>query len=290
MGVPFDLLTPLLVAALGALWSERAGILNIALEGQMLSGALAGVLTFHFTGNLTLALAVAVGFGAVTGLLLAWGTLDLGADPFIAALGLNLLLPALAGWVSFSLFGNLGVIRLTGNAAPVLLGVPLFLILALVLAGATQALLFHTPWGLRIRAAGTGPQLMISRGLDSRVLQRQALAISGALGALAGAFLALNLGAFVPGISAGKGWIALVALYLGMRKPLPVLAACLVLSWTEQASNLLQSFRDLPTGLVLGLPSLLTVVVFVATTAYRKGGRSKVNRPSFPVRKSDNRA
>lgn len=267
--VPFDLLTPLLVAALGALWSERAGVLNIALEGQMLFGALAAVLTYHFTGSLALALAVALGLGALTGLVLAWGTLDLGADPFIAALGLNLLLPALAGWISFSLFGNLGVIRL-GGPPPVWGGIPVFFLAALALTALTHAVLFHTPWGLRLRAAGTSPELMASRGLPTRGLKRQALALSGSLGALSGAFLALTLGAFVPGISAGKGWIALVALYLGLRLPWPVLAACLVLAWTEQASNLLQAVQGLPSGLVLGLPSLLTVVVFVATTAAKK--------------------
>jgi len=278
--IPFDLLTPLLVAALGALWSERAGVLNIALEGQMLGGALAAVLTYHFTGNLALALGVSVAFGAVTGLVLAWGTLDLGADPFIAALGLNLLLPALAGWVSFSLFGNLGVIRLTSGAAPLVFGVPAFFLVALGLTLATQALLFHTPWGLRLRAAATAP-LVASRGLVPRGYQRQGLALSGALGALGGAFLGLTLGAFVPGISAGKGWIALVALYLGMRRPWTVLAACLVLSWTEQASNLLQAVRSLPSGLVLGLPSLLTMVVFVATSAAQKRfSPGTVRRPS----------
>lgn len=267
--LPWDLLTPLLVAALGALWSERAGLLNIALEGQLLAGALAAVLVQHFTGNLALALGAAVVFGALSGLVLAWGTLDLGADPFIAALGLNLLLPALAGWVSFSLFGNLGVIRL-GTSAPVAFGVPVFFLAALALTAATHAVLFHTPWGLRLRAAGTAPALMASRGLAVRTPQRQALALSGALGALAGAFLALSLGAFVPGISAGKGWIALVALYLGLRRPWPVFAACLVLAWTEQASNLLQAVEGLPVGLILGLPSLATVVVFVATSAVRR--------------------
>lgn len=267
--IPFDLLTPLLVVALGALWSERAGVLNIALEGQMLSGALAAILVDHFTGNLGLALVAAVAFGALTGQVLAWGALDLKADPFITALGLNLLLPALAGWVSFSLFGNLGVIRVE-ESAPLWWGVPVFFLIAVALTAGTHGLLFRTPWGLRVRAAGTSASLMASRGLGTQGLQRQALTISGALGALGGAFLALTLGAFVPGISAGRGWIALVALYLGMRRPVWVLVACWALAWTDQAANLLQAIRTLPSGLVLGLPSLLTVIVFVATSAAKK--------------------
>ena len=278
--VPFDLLTPLLVAGLGALWSERAGVLNIAVEGQMLAGALAAVLGVHFTGSLGVGLGVAIVFGALTGLVLAWGTLDLKADPFIAALGLNLLLPALAGWVSFGLFGNLGVVRWEG-AVPAWGGISAFFVIAILLAVVTHVVLFQTPWGLRLRAAGSSSPLMVSRGLSPSGYQRQALALSGALAALAGAFLALTLGAYVPGISAGKGWIALVALYLGVRRPLPLIAACLVLAWTEQASNLLQAVRHLPSGLVLGLPPLLTVVVFVVTSAAKKRlSHGRLARPS----------
>ena len=98
MSLPFDLFTPLLLAALGALLSERAGILNIALEGQMLGGAFTAILVQQLTGNLALTALAVVSFGAATSLLLAWGTLKLKADPFIAALGLNLLIPAVIGW------------------------------------------------------------------------------------------------------------------------------------------------------------------------------------------------
>ena len=274
MSLPVDLLVPLLVAALGALWSERAGVLNIAIEGQMLAGALAAVLVQHFTGSAVLAVGAALVAGAATGFVLAWGAFDLGADPFIAALGLNLLLPAAAGWVSFGLFGNQGAIRV-GAVTPLWFGAPAFLTTALALTVASHAVLFHTPWGLRVRAAGTSAALMASRGLQARTYQRQALVVSGALGSLAGAFLGLSLGVFVPGISAGKGWIALVALYLGVRRPLFILLACLLLAWTEQASNLLQGVEQLPAGVVLAVPPLVTVIVFVVTSAARRGIRKR---------------
>jgi simple sugar transport system permease protein len=270
MNIPVELLTPLLVAALGALWSEKAGVLNIALEGQLLAGALAAVLVQHFTGSAILAVGAALAVGALTGMVLAWGAFDLGTDPFIAALGLNLLLPAAAGWASSALFGNEGAIRV-GAVAPVWFGAPAFLIAALALTIATHAVLFHTSWGLRLRAAGTSPPLMASRGLRAQTYQRQALIVSGALGSLAGAFLSLSLGVFVPGMSAGKGWIALVALYLGVRRPIFILLACLLLAWTEQTSNLLQGVEHLPSGVVLALPPLVTVVVFVITSAVRHG-------------------
>jgi simple sugar transport system permease protein len=278
-----DLLTPLLVATLGALWSERAGVLNIALEGQLLAGALTAVLVQHFTGSVVLSVAAALAVGALTGLILAWGAFNLRADPFIAALGLNLALPALAGWVSLSLFGNQGAIRV-GEAAPQWFGTSAFFIIALGLTVATHAVLFHTPWGLRVRAAGSSPALMASRGLRAATYQRQALVLSGALGSLAGAFLGLNLGVFVPGISAGKGWIALVALYLGVKRPLFLLLACLALAYTEQASNLLQGVEHLPAGVVLALPPLVTAVVFVVTSALRRDRGTKRRRPPAPSR------
>lgn len=278
-----DLLTPLLVATLGALWSERAGVLNIALEGQLLAGALTAVVVQHFTGSVVLSVAAALAVGALTGLVLAWGTFDLRADPFIAALSLNLLLPALAGWVSLGLFGNQGAIRV-GGTSPMWFGTSAFFLVALALTIATHAVLFHTAWGLRVRAAGSSAELLASRGLRAVTYQRQALALSGALGALAGAFLALSLGVFVPGISAGKGWIALVALYLGVRRPLFILLACLALAYTEQASNLLQGVEHMPAGVVLALPPLVTAVVFVVTSALSRGRGTKRRRPPAPNR------
>jgi len=277
MNLPFDLFTPLLLAALGALFSERAGLLNIALEGQMLGGAFTAILVQQLTGNLALTVLAVTSFGALSSLVLAWGTLKLKADPFIAALGLNLLVPALTGWVSFLLFGNLGVIRLATNVAPRWEGIPVTFLLALALAGLAHFVLFHTSWGLRLRSAGASEHLMASRSLGTRGIKTAALVISGVLGAVGGAVLALNLGAWVQGVSAGKGWIALVALYLGLRKPLPLLLAVALLAWTEQLSGALQAIPELPGGLLLGLPSLITVVVFVITSAagrpHRKSAR-----------------
>jgi simple sugar transport system permease protein len=207
MNLPFDLFTPLLLAALGALFSERAGLLNIALEGQMLGGAFTAILVQQLTGNLALTVLAVTSFGALSSLVLAWGTLKLKADPFIAALGLNLLVPALTGWVSFLLFGNLGVIRLATNVAPRWEGIPVTFLLALALAGLAHFVLFHTSWGLRLRSAGASEHLMASRSLGTRGIKTAALVISGVLGAVGGAVLALNLGALVQGVSARLDWV-----------------------------------------------------------------------------------
>ena len=286
--IPFDSVTPLIVVALGALWSEKAGILNIALEGQMLAGAFAAVLIWYATGNELAALAAAVTVGGLSGQLLAWGTLDWKTDPFIAALGLNLFLPAVTGWVSFSLFGNLGVIRLDRIVVPAIAHVPARFFEALLLVLTTGLLLYRTPWGLQLRAAGGSPELASTLGFSPRRLQRQALSLSGALAALGGAFLSLSLGAFVPGMSAGTGWTALVALYLGFRRPGLVLAACFLLAWAEQAAAALQAVPSLPTGVVLALPSLVTTVVYVITSAIqgspRRGKRGPWKTQGRPSR------
>ena len=177
------------------------------------------------------------------------------------------------------MFGNQGVIRLNEAFSPQLGGVKLTFVAALALAVVVHGVLFHTSWGLQLRASGTSEDLVASRGLNSNRLKTTALVLSGVLGALGGAVLSLNLGAWVQGISAGKGWIALVALYLGLRRPLPLMAACLLLAWTQQASGFLQGLPELPQGLLLGLPSLVTVVVFVITSATQRGRQRKSAKP-----------
>jgi simple sugar transport system permease protein len=253
-------------------------VLNIALEGQMLGGAFTAIVVQQATGNPALTLLAVAAFGAATSLVLSWGTFRLKADPFIAALGLNLLIPALTGWVSFLLFGNQGIIRLDQAFAPQLGTVPLSFAAALLLALGVQGLVFHTAWGLRLRAAGTSEALMASRGLRTGGLKTTALLLSGVLGALGGAVLALNLGTWVQGISAGKGWIALVALYLGLRKPLGLVLAVALLAFTEQLSGFLQGVPELPQGVLMGLPSLITVVVFVATSALQRRSSKPISR------------
>lgn len=279
-----DLLTPLLLAALGGLWSERAGVLNIALEGQLQTGAFTAAVIFLFTGNPVLAALGAGMVGLLFSLVLAWGHLKLKADLFITGLALNLLLPALAAWVSQGLFGNQGVIRSTqSSGVAVSFGLPgwgsifdghsAFFWVAGVFTAGTAFVLARTRFGLRLRTSGSKEELLASRGLSVGFYRTSALGLSGTLAALGGAALTLHLGAYVPGMSAGQGWMALAAVYLGFRRAGGVLAACLVLAASQLAAHSVQRFVDLPSGVFLALPPLITCVVFVVGSALRRRRR-----------------
>lgn len=284
MGSLFDLLTPLLLAALGGVISERAGVLNIALEGLVQAGAFTAAALFFFTGNGMVAALGALTVGALATLVLGWGHLKLKSDLFITGLAVNLLLPALAGWSAQALFGNQGLVKAT-HTSEVALFIPFlpgkglveeaiqgrsaFFWLALALVAALSFILFKTRLGLRLRAGAQSPELLASRGLSPQRYKLGALVASGVLGALAGAALTLHLGAYVPGISAGQGWLALAAVYLGFRSPGGTALACLVIAAAQQASHSLQGLVSLPPGLILALPPLVTCIIFVITCAFR---------------------
>ena len=251
---------PLILAGLGGLLTEQAGILNIALEGMILGGAFSALLTAGLTGSLILALTAAVVSGLLTASLFNLSSFTLKGNPFIAGLGINILIPALTASLSAALYGNQGIIR-PGNLPPLPRagGLDLFTFLALACAAAGMILLFRTGPGLMIRACGEQPDLLRARGVDPDRIRRATVLASGVLAALAGAALSLRLEVYVPGMSAGKGWIALVAIFLGYRTIPGLIPACLFFALAESAANRAQGALGLPPTLILSFPYFLTL-------------------------------
>ncbi len=252
---------PLILAALGGLLTELAGVLNIALEGMILTGAFTGILFTHWTGS-PFAGALA---GAASGLLSAWlfsfSSFRLKGNIFITGLGINILMPALIASFSQSLFGNQGIIRLeSSKKIPVLLGFDTFTWLSLVIAAIMLLFLYRTYQGLALRASGERPELLQSRGISPDKTRSRAVLVSGILAGISGAALSLRLGAFVPGMSAGKGWIALVAIYLGYKKVPGIIAACLLFAGAEGIANRAQGTLQIPPTLILSFPYFFTLL------------------------------
>ncbi len=251
---------PLILAGLGGLLTEQAGILNIALEGMILGGAFSALLTASATGSLILALAAAAASGLLTAALFNLSSFTLKGNSFIAGLGINILIPAVTASLSAMLYGNQGIIRPEGlPPLPRIGGVDLFSLLALFLAAAGILLLYRTGPGLMIRACGEQPDLLKSRGVDPDRVRKATVLLSGVLAALAGAALSLRLGVYVPGMSAGKGWIALVAIFLGYRTIPGLIPACLFFALAEAAANRAQGELGLPPTLILSFPYFLTL-------------------------------
>ncbi len=211
-----SIMLPLLFAAAGGLFPALAGSLNIALEGLLLAGSFSALAVFHYSGSIVLAVTAAVLAAMALSLLHTFAVFKLKANLFIAGLAVNLLSSGLCIVISDKLFGTKGVVvssNVPGSIAPPFFFLGLFLIFA---AG---IVIYKTPFGLRLRACENSSHALISLGIKPVVYKTQAFLISAFFCGIGGSFLSLNLGAFVPGMSAGKGWIALAVIFLGKRNP-----------------------------------------------------------------------
>ncbi len=276
---------PLLLAALGGLLCERVGVWNVGLEGLMLGGAFAAVACSYATGSATIGVLGAAGAGVVLATLMALFAVTLRGHPIVVGIALNLLASGLTVFLLRAWFGVKGAfqdprvdgldpLRLPGIDAipvlgPLLSGHTVLVYLALLLVPLIHLLLFRHPWGLRLRAVGEHPQAAATLGIRTDLWRWAAVLASGALCGLAGAQLSLgNVTLFVDGMSAGRGWIAVVAVLVARAHPLGVLVACCVFGLVDALGFRLQGY-DLPSQLVESLPYLATLAG-LAIVGYRR--------------------
>ncbi|HSV92498.1 MAG TPA: ABC transporter permease, partial [Desulfobacterales bacterium] len=229
IGGTIDIMTPFLLAALGGLYSSLAGVLNIALEGLMIFSAFFSVVVTAATGNLLLGI---LGGLAATLLLTAlFGSIALGlrANIFICGLATNLLASALSIVLSLSFYGQTGSVSfpdmpvLKPIRMPILERIPvlgdiladhnMLVYVTWLLLVVSIVVIYRTPFGMRLRAVGHNRKAAFALGVNPQRYQFIALLISGAFCALGGSVLTLTLGAFVPNVSSGRGWMALVIIY-----------------------------------------------------------------------------
>lgn len=284
------IMTPLLFAALGGLLTELGGMLNIALEGLITVGAFTSAVVAALTHNLGLSILA----GAAGSALLAWfyavASRRLRVNEFIGGLATNLLAAGLTTAFSARIFGTKGVVVLDLGPLPrfeppALKGLPILGDLLFrhdILAWASWLavplvwfLVAKTIFGLRLRASGANPLALKVFGRSSEGYHLAAVVLSGLACGLAGASLTVDLSAYVPNVSSGRGWIALVAVYLGGRKPLGILVACFVFALAESLANWAQGFLRVPSDFILALPYALTLLGLVAGAAWRRLGPSK---------------
>ena len=253
------IMIPLLFAAAGGLFPALAGTLNIALEGLLLAGAFSSLAVYCVTSSVTAAVTAALIAATALSALHAFAIFKLRANLFISALAVNLFSGGLCVVLSDKLFHTRGVI-VSESAA----GLQKWYVIAGVftLAAAWLAI-YKTPFGYRLRACEKDSEALVSLGIRPQVYQTIAILISGFLCGIGGSFLSLNLGAFVPGMSAGKGWIALAVIFLGGRKPLGVLVAAFLFSLAEVFSNYSQGILSLPVDFLLAFPYVITLIAMI---------------------------
>ena len=284
--------TPLLLAALGGLVNRLGGIVNIALEGKMLLGALTAVLVASTTGTWLFGVLAAAAAGALLGLVFSWSITRLGANEIIAGLGLNVLV---AGAIGYGLGGGrslqpAGLSRMPRIEIPLIADVPL---LGDVLSGkdpltylvwiAVPALawvLVSTPVGLRLRATGADGRIARTLSLPAMRIRDASTVVAGAFAGLAGASLSLGLvGLFNQGMVAGRGFVALAAFYFGRSRPWPTAAACVLFAVFDALQIRVQAV-GIPSQLVTALPYLVVVAALSASALEgRRRGRTARTAP-----------
>jgi simple sugar transport system permease protein len=269
--------TPLLLAAIGGLLSERTGIVNVGLEGMMLAGACAAAVGSLWAGTPWVGLLAGGAAGGLLGLLHALACVRLRADHVVSGTAVNLLALGGTGFLIYRIFGIHGntptVPKLAPLAFPGLTGVPILgptlarsaptVLLAFAAAGAVHLALYRTAWGLRIRAVGERPEAALAAGIRVTRLRTWAVTIGGALAGFGGAHLSLgDLSQFVERMTSGRGFVALAALICGRWHPIGATAACLFFGFAEAFTEGLQGGgTPLPSQFFLALPFALTLAV-----------------------------
>jgi general nucleoside transport system permease protein len=270
--------TPLLLAALGGLFSERAGVVNIALEGIMIFGALtAAVVAQQLEAQMLIADPnaraawipwVATFAAMVVGGIHAVISIKYRADQVISGTAINLLATGVPAVILLFLYNNttdskevLNVLPKWGISDTELMFSPLTY-LSFLLVPIVAYVLYRTPFGLRLRSVGEAPQAAASVGVNVAQIRYIAVILSGVLAALAGAYLSIgNLNAFTRNLSANQGFIALAALIFGKWQPWNVLGAAFLFGAFKAIAIRLGGSDLLPPTIVEALPYLITVLV-----------------------------
>jgi ABC-type uncharacterized transport system permease subunit len=267
--------TPLIFAALGGMFSERSGVVNIGLEGMMLMGAFFGIMAADKLDSWVLGLLIAIASGGAMALLHAIWAVHLRVDQIISGFAINFLALGLTGYLFIDIYGQEGtptdIPSIPNVRLSFLDGVPflgdifgnlnLMIWIALILIPLSWLVLFKTPLGLRIRAVGEHPRAADTVGIDVYRIRYGAVIASGMLAAAGGAFLSIGfVNSFNENMTAGRGFIALAAMIFGNWRPFGAAAACLLFGFSSALAQRLPEYSQSAAVLFQALPYVLTLI------------------------------
>jgi general nucleoside transport system permease protein len=276
-------LTPVLLAALGGAICAKAGVFNVGLEGFMLVGAFAAVAGSWFTGSAWVGVLAGVLAGAGMAALLAIASVRYGGDEIIVGIALNLLAVGLTAFLLRTVFGRQGTFTdpdLQGLST--VFGQTPLTYLAWLLVPVLAVFLRRHVWGFRLLGVGEAPEAARSLGVDTVKYRYGAVLASGVLCGLAGAQLSLgNVVLFSHNMTAGRGWVAVVAVLLAQAAPFGVLFAALLFAAAEAFGFRLQGV-GLPSQLASAMPYVLTLIALIVASlrSRRVLGRAPTEPPS----------
>jgi general nucleoside transport system permease protein len=290
-GSSLRLATPLLLACLAGLFSERAGIFDIGLEGKMLAAAFAAGAVAAVSGSAWIGLLAGIAASCLLAALHGFASITLKGNQLISGVAINFLASGLTALIGQNWFGmggqtpqlegagrflplewpfaeSLGAVPLVGPIYRYLIsGHNILVYLALLAVPASWWVLYRTRFGLRLRAVGENPAAVDTAGVSVVRLRYAAVLIAGVLCGIAGAYLSTGMSAgFIRDMTAGKGFIALAALIFAKWRPWPALGACLLFGFLEAVSIRYQSIEiagvaTVPVQFMQALPYILTVII-----------------------------
>ncbi|HEX8287377.1 MAG TPA: ABC transporter permease [Pyrinomonadaceae bacterium] len=274
--------TPLIFAALGGMFSERSGVINIALEGLMLAGAFTAAVVTYESGNPFLGFFCGMIAGAVLALFYAIACIKFEADQVVAGFGINILMLGLPALLSSAIYDSAGSTEQISkeNLLPDIFNINIASFLAFLIVPLCWYVLYKTPFGLRLRATGENPAAADAAGVNVIKLRYIAVILSGVLAAAGGAYLSIGQSSlFTRGMTAGRGFIALAALILAKWRPVPVLLACLFFGFTEALTIPLGNIKtasgeNIPVQFVQIIPYVLTIIVLAGFIGLSRAPKS----------------
>lgn len=257
--------TPLILAALGGMFSERSGVINIALEGMMLAGAFTAAAVTYASGNPYVGLLAGLGAGMLIAAIHAVACIRYQADQVVTGTAINILMIGVPAFLSGAFF-------LSSGSTPQLAkeqlipNVPIWIAFALVPLG--WYVLYKTPFGLRLRSVGENPEAADAAGVRVARMRYAGVLLSGLLAGIGGAYLSIGQSSlFTRNMTSGRGFIALAALIFGKWRPVQTMLACLLFGLTEAITIQMQgvvklpSGEDIPVQFIQMVPYVLTIIV-----------------------------
>ncbi|MFL6230855.1 MAG: ABC transporter permease [Pyrinomonadaceae bacterium] len=270
------LATPLLLAALGGLFSERSGVINIALEGLMLAGAFTAAAVTYYAGSPWIGLIAGIGAGVLVACVHAVACIRFKADQVVTGTAINILMLGVPAMLSGAFFLSSGSTPQVPKenlipTTPIVLG---FLLVAL-----SWYVLYRTPFGLRLRAVGENPEAADAAGVSVARMRYAGVLISGALAAIGGAYISIGQSSlFTRNMTAGRGFIALAALIFGKWRPVPTMLACLLFGFADALQIQWQGVPihgvEIPNQFIQIIPYVLTIVVLAGFIGQSRAPRA----------------
>ncbi len=277
--------TPLILCTLGGIFTYKAGVLNIALEGMMTIGAFGSIFFTHYTGNILLGCVCGVLCSLLVGLIFSVFSITLNGHVIIIGLAINMMVSGVTPFLMLKFFGNRTSLVVTDIIdpskmmldVPILRSIPILssifnlqtplTYMSFALIAVVSLVLYKTSFGIHVRVCGENIEAVRAVGVNTNFVQYTAVLISALFSALAGINLAVeNLGMYTNNMASGRGFICLAAIYCGKGKPIPCVAYSLVFGLTKALQVKLTTYFDPATAsLIETIPYLMIVVVMFLT-------------------------